>query len=95
VESGRTTITKRMMLPDGAKFRANFTIDPEEQLIRVVEIRAQPIVADGSRARRDAGWRAVDVNAALDRYCLGMVVADLRDADRRRAPIDGRVRSCD
>ncbi|MEX1369424.1 MAG: TonB-dependent receptor [Nannocystaceae bacterium] len=40
---GQADVSKVASLPRGAKFRANFTVDPEDEFKRVVRVKSQPV----------------------------------------------------
>ena len=41
--TGQADVSKVATLPSGAKFRANFTVDPDNEFKRVVRVKAQPV----------------------------------------------------
>jgi hypothetical protein len=43
VLAGDADVSKRADLPRGAKFRANFTLDPADEFKRVIQVDAQPV----------------------------------------------------
>lgn len=94
VESGLATVIKRFELPKGARFRANFTIDPDTPQRREVTIRTMPI----DRSRRSlhsTSWRrSINPYAVLDRYCRGLTLDDVRDSVHGSGELGGRIREC-
>lgn len=49
--SGQAKSTKRVELPRGAKFRANFSVDPKKDFKRVVRVKANPVAQETSVGR--------------------------------------------
>ncbi|MCH9688733.1 MAG: TonB-dependent receptor [Deltaproteobacteria bacterium] len=43
VLAGQADVSKVANLPRGAKFRANFTVDPDDEFKRVIRVKAQPV----------------------------------------------------
>jgi len=43
VLAGQADVAKVAELPRGVKFRANFTIDPDDEITRVIQVESQPI----------------------------------------------------
>ncbi len=51
VLQGQADVSKVANLPRGAKFRANFTIDPDDEFKRVIRVEAQPVKQQTSTGR--------------------------------------------
>ncbi len=51
VAVGKASQTKIFELPRGAKFRANFNLDPDDELRRVIRVQAQPVKQQTSAGR--------------------------------------------
>jgi len=51
VLAGQADVAKVANLPRGAKFRANFTIDPDDEFKRIIRVEAQPVAQSTSAGR--------------------------------------------
>jgi Ca-activated chloride channel family protein len=57
VLSGKANVSKIATLPRGAKFRANFSLDPKNEFVRKIQVNARPV-------RRSAAGRTIRMDSA-------------------------------